>query len=34
MSESVLREKAKLFAKEIVYITNEIKSTKKRSCII
>ena len=29
MSESVLREKAKLFAKEIVYITNEIKSTKK-----
>ena len=33
MSESVLREKAKEFAKNIVFITKEIKSNKKESVL-
>ena len=33
MSESILREKAKEFAKNIVFITKEIKSNKKESVL-
>ena len=33
MSESILREKAKEFAKNIVFITREIKSDKKESIL-
>ena len=33
MSESILREKAKEFAKNIVFLTKEIKSTKKESVL-
>ena len=33
MSESILREKAKEFAKRIVFITREIKSIKKESVL-
>ena len=33
MSESILREKAKEFAKSIVFITREIKSNKKESVL-
>ena len=33
MSESILREKAKDFAKNIVFITKEIKSNKKESVL-
>ena len=33
MSESILREKAKDFAKNIVFITREIKSNKKESVL-
>lgn len=33
MSESILREKAKEFAKNIVFITREIKSNKKESVL-
>lgn len=34
MSESIIREKAKEFAKNIVFLTKEIKINKKRECII
>ncbi len=34
MSDSVLREKAKLFAKDIVYICREIKSERKETVLV